>query len=634
MRRLLAIGARPSTAGAMLLLLAATAIAQIPEAPSSPSGAPAVTPTQRTGKVVVNLKLTGDEAVKETLKKIVEAEADAQERGGSAATILQRAQTQRDLVIRTLRAKGFYGNRVSARAAGRNVDDVSALDAIDALPPAADVPLDIDIDTGPVFKVGTIDVTLQGATNAKLERDKFSLSVGQPVDSAKILSTDEEIVLQLQQQGYALARVVKREVVVDHDSRTARATWLVDTGPAASMGSVTFTGMQRTDADFLTGRVPFKPGEPYHPDRINDLRTRLTDLGIFSSVRVVRADALDAQGELPVTVEVTERLPRSIGFAASYATSEGAGLRAYWLHRNLSGVADSLRLTAEATGLVERKLVDTGFAVIAAYRRPDFLRSDQVLTVQAGALREINDAYHRRSILATAGVERTISKGFVVRAGVGIETEIVETAERRDTYLPFSVPMGMTLDRSNDLLDPTSGYRLALDAIPYFDIRNAGKPFVKLRATGSTYFDVSGKGATVIALRASIGAMPGASKDAVPPDKRFYAGGGGSVRGFDYQSAGPRDRDHRPLGGQSIVEASVELRQRITQTFGAVAFVDAGTTYSGAVPGKGDSPRIGAGLGVRYYSEFGPIRADVAVPINKRPGDSMFGVYVSIGQAF
>jgi translocation and assembly module TamA len=194
--------------------------------------------------------------------------------------------------------------------------------------------------------------------------------------------------------------------------------------------------------------------------------------------------------------------------------------------------------------------------------------------------------------------------------------------------------MGMTLDRSNNLLDPSRGYRVALDVIPYFELRNLGKPFVKMRATGSTYLDLSGGGSTVIAVRASIGIMPGATKDAVPPDKRFYAGGGGSVRGFDYQSAGPRDADHRPLGGKSLVEGSVELRQRLTETFGAVAFVDAGTAYRDPFPGKGEGPRIGAGLGVRYYSDFGPIRADIGVPLNRRPGDSRFGLYVSIGQAF
>mgnify|MGYP001164688820 CR=1 FL=1 len=233
-------------------------------------------------------------------------------------------------------------------------------------------------------------------------------------------------------------------------------------------------------------------------------------------------------------------------------------MRAYWQHRNLTGEADSLRLSAEATGLIERSLADTGFAITADYRKPDFLRVDQAMTLQAAVIREINDAYRRQSAMIGGGIERLINKGFVVRAGIAFETEVVETAERRATYLPLSLPMGMTLDRSNSPLDPTRGYRLALDVIPYFDLRNPGHPFVKLRATGSTYLDMTGSGSTVVALRASIGAMPGASKDAVPPDKRFYAGGGGSVRGFDYQSAGPRDADHRPLGGQSIIEGSVD----------------------------------------------------------------------------
>ncbi|HJQ56957.1 MAG TPA: autotransporter assembly complex family protein [Vineibacter sp.] len=617
---------------ACLTLVAVTSPAQPPAAP--PQAPPTAAPPQRTGKPVVTLRVSGDMAVQEELQKVVEVDAKSQDQGGSAATILQRAQAQRDLVVKVLRAQGYYSYRVTARAAGQGIDEASAIDAIDALPRAADVPVDVTVETGPRFTVRNIDIVLQGPPGPAIARDKLPLAVGQPAAAAKILASDEEILGQLQRQGYALARIASRDVTIDHDTRAARVIWRVDPGPQARMGPVTFRGAERTDAGFLARRVPYKPGEPYHPDRIEELRTRLTELGIFNSIRIVRGSGLDAQGGLPVEVEVIERMPRTIGFAASYATSEGVGLRAYWQHRNLSGEADSLRLSAEATGLVERKLVDTGFAVTALYRKPDFLRSDQTLTAQAGVLREINDAYRRRSILASGGVERLVAKGFVIRAGLGAEAEIVETAERRDNYLLLSVPVGMTLDRSDNVLDPTKGFRLALDAIPYTNLRAAGEPFVKLRATGSVYFDLSDSGATVVALRASVGIMPGATKNAVPPDKRFFAGGGGSVRGFDYQSAGPRDRDHRPLGGQSIVEGSVELRQRLTEKFGAVAFVDAGTAYTSPFPGKGDAPRIGAGVGVRYYSDFGPIRADVAMPLNRRPGDSWFGLYVSIGQAF
>ena len=146
---------------------------------------------------------------------------------------------------------------------------------------------------------------------------------------------------------------------------------------------------------------------------------------------------------------------------------------------------------------------------------------------------------------------------------------------------------------------------------------------------------MSGDGRSVLAGRASFGTIPGGTADNIPFDKLFYAGGGGSVRGFAYQSAGPRDAFNNPLGGASVVEGSVEFRQRIGKSFGAVAFVDAGSAYTDTMPNFSQfAPRIGTGAGVRYYTDFGPARLDVGVPLNKRDGDAPFGIYVSIGQAF
>ena len=107
------------------------------------------------------------------------------------------------------------------------------------------------------------------------------------------------------------------------------------------------------------------------------------------------------------------------------------------------------------------------------------------------------------------------------------------------------------------------------------------------------------------------------------------------MRGFSYQSAGPRDAFNNPLGGASVVEGSVEFRQRIGQSFGAVVFFDAGAAYLDTLPDFSQfAPRMGTGVGVRYYTSFGPARLDVGLPLNKRDGDAPFGVYVSIGQAF
>jgi translocation and assembly module TamA len=202
-------------------------------------------------------------------------------------------------------------------------------------------------------------------------------------------------------------------------------------------------------------------------------------------------------------------------------------------------------------------------------------------------------------------------------------------------YKLVGLPMSVTLNEADSDTDPTKGYKLTANLTPYADINHDHDLFAILKLVGTAYVNVSGDGRSVIAGRAAFGSIPGGTNANIPPDKLFYAGGGGSVRGFNYQSAGPRDAFNNPLGGASLVESSLEFRQRIGKSFGVVAFIDAGSAYIDTLPNFSENvPRIGTGLGVRYYTGFGPARLDVGVPLNKRPGDSPFGVYVSLGQAF
>jgi len=114
----------------------------------------------------------------------------------------------------------------------------------------------------------------------------------------------------------------------------------------------------------------------------------------------------------------------------------------------------------------------------------------------------------------------------------------------------------------------------------------------------------------------------------------FFAGGGGSVRGFEFKSLSPRDAFGRPTGGRSLVEASLEARLRVTETIGVVPFVDMGQAFAGPVPSRSDGLRVGAGLGLRYYTSLGPIRLDFAVPVDRRRGEAPYALYVGIGQSF
>jgi translocation and assembly module TamA len=128
--------------------------------------------------------------------------------------------------------------------------------------------------------------------------------------------------------------------------------------------------------------------------------------------------------------------------------------------------------------------------------------------------------------------------------------------------------------------------------------------------------------------------MSGAERDEIPADIRFYAGGGGSIRGYAYQSVGPT-QNNEPIGGRSLITMSAELRIKITEKMGLVAFVDGGSAFESAFQDFEETLQWGGGLGFRYFTAIGPLRLDVGIPINRRAGiDDSFQIYVSIGQAF
>lgn len=589
----------------------------------------------RTANIV--LSVTGDEAMGADLKRLVETFEKEQPLTGDSLSLLQGAQAVLARVNSALRSRGFYDGEVRASVDGRPVADAAALDAIDAQPDAAQIPIAMTVDTGPRYRLGIVAIRPAGEniSLADVDRSRIGLAVGDPADAAAIIAAQDKVVGELRKQGYALASA-KREVVVDHATRQAEVTYIVAAGPPAKMGPVSFSGTNKVNTTFLQRRVPFSEGEPYDPAKIDLLRGRLTSLGVFNAVRIKPATALDANGELPIDVDLTDRLPRSFGFGVSYETQLGFAVNGFWTHRNLFGQAESLRLSGEINHIGQgQAVIDTGFAFRAAFRKPDWWLAGQDARLDAAALREVLAAYTRSAVIFGGGIDRTISPAWQVRAGLSAEYARITRNGITQLYTMLGVPATVLLNKANSDLEPTQGYRLQLDLTPWVDFGNGGDFFTIMRLTGRSYFDLAEPGRTVLATRASFGTEPALSIGGIPPDKLFYAGGGGSVRGFVYQSAGPRDAFNNPLGGASVVEGSVELRQRIGEAFGAVAFVDAGSAYPDYLPNFSlFAPRVGAGAGIRYYTDFGPIRFDVGLPLNRRSGDPPFGIYVSLGQAF
>ena len=593
---------------------------------------PCRTADARTAKIV--LAVSGDERMQADLKELVEGFEKKQPLSGDSLGLLQGAQAALTRINSALRSRGYYDAKVGATVDGRPITEAAALDAIDARPDNDPVTFSFEVATGPRYRIADVVIRPPGseASLPAIDRAKLGLATGDPADATAILGAHDKLITELRKQGFALASI-KRDVVVNHATQEATVTFVAETGPLARMGPVHFSGTDKIDTVWLQRRVPFKEGEPYDPAKVEALRGRLTSLGVFNAVRIKPASTLDASGELPFDVELTDRPLRSIGFSVAYETQLGFSVSGFWTHRNLFGQAESLRLTAEINHISQGyAILDTGFAFRANFRKPDWWLPQQDLRLEAAGLREVLDAYTRNAVTAYAGFDRTFSPRWQARLGLAGDLSRITRNGITMDYALVGLPLSILYNRANSDLDPTDGYRLDLDVTPWVYSRDF---FTVMRLTGRHYFDFSDSGRSVLATRASFGTEPAISIGGIPPDKLFYAGGGGSVRGFVYQSAGPRDAFNNPLGGASVIEASVEFRQRIGPSWGAVAFVDAGSAYPDFFPDFSIfAPRVGAGVGARYYTDFGPVRVDVGFPLNRRSGDPPFGVYVSLGQSF
>ncbi len=588
--------------------------------------------------VRLELNVQGSERMKEFLQEVLDASGrQARRRPPEPVTVLQRTQLQQQELQQALRSEGYYAGTVDARFAGYRLDDPALFNQLETLVRGQQIDVVFNVDTGPRYRMRTLSIldgqTGQPVDERLVDRGELAARLNAAADAANIIATDEQIVRQMREGGFPYAKIEDREAVVDHADQSMAVTWKVTTGPLAKFGDVNFEGLDRTRRSFLARRVPFRVGQQYTPAKVDELRDDMLGLGIFSTVRVREAQQLDAQGQMPLTVEVVERAPRTIGLGASYATSEGFGANAYWQHRNLFGGAETLRLTAEVGGLLENKLTQPSFGLYANYREPDIWRRRQDLTAELYAERKILDAYTKQAIGAGVGLEQAFRRRLKGSIGLTAEHSLQTRDGERERFTLLGLPLTLALDRSNDLLNPTEGFRLAAALTPYVDTFNPGSRFIVGRLTGTAYLDLSSDKSTILAGRAAVASLLDLGTSLVPFDKRIYAGGGGSVRGYAYQSLGPRDGKD-PLGGRSAIELSAELRQRISGRFGMAAFVDAGNVWEGSTPMPSQGLQYAAGVGARYYTDFGPLRADVAVPINRRKGDDRFGLYVSLGQAF
>lgn len=550
--------------------------------------------------------------------------------------LVRRARADIDRLRQVLRSLGYYEGTVSITLDGVPLGDPHVFDAVADASEENPARAEISVEPGPQFTIGRLTLEWPDDPGVTIDRAELGLAEGDPATAQSVLSAQNRLVRQMREQGHPFAEVADRTAVVDYATDEMEVTFRLSPGPRAELGPVAFEGLEHVNRDFLERVVPFEPGTPYRPGRVDDLRGELSNLGVFQSVRVDPAPELNEEGELPLVVTIEERPRRVIGFGFSFATSEGLAAQAYWAHRNLFGNAEELRITGEVGRIAENAGLDIERSLETSFRKPHFFRRNQTLVAAAGYIFESPDAFEREAITASATVEREITPQLRVGAGLTFSAQTVEDDGDEDSFLLIGIPLSVTYDVTDNLLNPTEGYKVDLRTTPFPQALGSSLNMVRSQLTASGYYDFSEEGDTVLAGRVMVGSLFGPETSDVPADRRFYAGGGGSIRGYDFQSVGPEDAGGDPLGGRSLFATSLELRQTIFDSVGLVGFVDGGNVYETSVPDFEETLRFGAGIGVRYFTDFGPIRFDIGVPLNpeNRGDQPPVSVYLSLGQAF
>ena len=546
------------------------------------------------------------------------------------AQINRRTAEDRDLIDQLLRSIGHYGGATRVAITSPTLA-------------TAPVRVSLAVDPGPLYHFDSISVIAPAgaaiADSASVVLPLLGVKAGDAIDATRVNTAQDALPAALADAGYPFPVVGKPEIVVDHATRTASLLQSIDLGVRGRYGTIHIAGETQGLSDqHVATLARFKPGDRYSNAGRDDLRRALIQTGLFGSVAVkpVAAGKADADGAQLVDLMITaEAAPvRTISAKGGYSTGQGLRAEASWTHRNLFRPEGGFTVRGVAA---EREQV-----LIAELLRRNFKKRDQLLSARIGISAEQQNAFDASTFAVGAALARESNIIWQKPWTYSIGAEALVTRQRdrsapndpNNTYFILALPGNVTWDNSDDLLNPTRGFRLTSRVSPEFTLRSGTNfNYVKAQLDATAYRPF---GNIVLAGRLHLGAIAGANRGRIAPDRRFYAGGGGSVRGFDFQGVGPKDADGSPTGGNSLTEAAFEVRYR-TNLFGSdiglVGFVDAGQVYASSVP-KFTDLKVGAGVGLRYFTSFGPVRIDVATPVTRSPGDPRIAFYVSIGQSF
>ena len=576
---------------------------------------------------------------------------------GDGEALARRAESDFGPIIDALWGAGYYNANVTISIDGATLpiasSDIAAFArAAEAYRNRAPAPVIIKVDPGPLFKLRSVRVVnALGVefSEAELPQRTVGLKPGDPAVASEIRAAETRIINYFRKEGRPLAKIQSIAPVVDHAQNVMDVTVTAAPGPIAPFGEATINGPHTFDPAIVRSFLYIYPGDPYSPAAVADARNSIREIPAVGGVRITEGTALDPYGRLPYRIDVEDRLPYAIGASVKYSTTNGPEGQVYWEDRNVFGGAERLRLQASvfyappwfiaSQSLRNFSPDDIGGRISASFLKPALWGTTNDLLIDALAEKISTSGagfvgYQAEDTDVTASLRHRFNQNFWVQAGLEAQKGDATDALGTVNYTLVGVPVSANFDTTDSKLDPTRGVRVNVSAVGFGTFLGSSLDLVQAKAGASAYYSIDADSRYVLAGRVAAGAMGGPQLDEIPANWRFYAGGGGSVRGYAYNELGPTVFWGAVVGGKSLFDASAELRVKVTDTIGVVPFFDIGNAFASNFPNFDQHLFTAAGLGLRYYTSVGPIRLDVAFPLERHAGTGPVAVYVSIGQSF
>lgn len=534
--------------------------------------------------------------------------------------IVAASRAEYGRLIGALYEAGHYSAIISVKLDGREVADIPVLNT-----PSQVSNITITVQPGPPFRFSRTEIGPLAAGTAL----PSGFAPGQPAPSGMIEGAVDAAIGRWRDLGYAKANATGQRIAADHARSTLDVEIGLSSGPRLRFGPLSVQGNQRTRTERIRTIAGLPEGAVFSPEELKKAAERLRRTGVFTSVTLREADQIGPGDLLTILALVEEDAPRRIGFGAEISSSDGMMLSGYWLHRNLFGGAERFRIDGEISG-IGSKGGNEDYQLSASYRRPATFTPDTTLTLNTAIEQYNEDDYTLKGFEIKGGLSHIFSDRLSGSAAFGYSYAEVSDPLSVSIYETLELPVALIWDTRDEKLDATRGVYISAQAMPFLGFGTTGSG-VRLTADARAYRALGGR--LTAAARLHFGGITGPSIEDTPRDYLFYSGGGGTVRGQDYQSLGVTALPGGiRSGGQYFAGLQTELRAYVSGKIGVVAFYDMGYV---AAESWGDAYadwHSGAGLGVRYDTGIGPLRIDLATPV--RGGDGGVKLYIGIGQSF